>query len=246
MDKWWVYIIMCSNKSLYTGITTDVKRRFYEHQNDDKKASKYCARLRPLKLVYKSSPYNNKSDASKEEYRIKKLSNREKKMLIKDISPVPLLILFVIFYFICFGNTHAEPVGLSCYYDTGVKEINGSPTDDEYENKTFGMMLDTELEWFWRFSPEALIDETVEEWKNEHNFLYRESDKKLYVSTNHALINDELNRESKKQEIPNKYFVTQSYELGPGLSITYVNYQVLIYSYYEKKIKITRTGKCMR
>ena len=54
MKNWWVYIIQCRNKSLYTGITTDVKRRLDEHQNDDKKASKYCARLRPLKLVYKS------------------------------------------------------------------------------------------------------------------------------------------------------------------------------------------------
>ena len=160
--------------------------------------------------------------------------------MLKFIISLTLFCFFVSF------RTYAEPVGLSCYYDTGVTEINGTPTDDEYENKTFGMMLDTELEWFWRFSPEALIDETVEEWKNEHNFLYRESDKKLYVSTNHTLINDELNRESKKQEIPNKFFVTQSYELGPGLGITYVNYQVLIYSYYEKKIKITRTGKCMR
>ena len=79
----------------------------------------------------------------------------------------------------------------------------------------------------------------------KNTIIYRESDKKLYVSTNHTLINDELNRESKKQEIPNRFFVTQSYELGPGLSITYVNYQVLMYSYYEKKIKITRTGKCI-
>ena len=55
------------------------------------------------------------------------------------------LCLFVSF------RMYAEPVGLSCYYDTGVTEINGTPTDDEYENKTFGMMLDTELEWFWRF-----------------------------------------------------------------------------------------------
>ena len=140
----------------------------------------------------------------------------------------------------------AEPVGLSCYYDTGATEINGTPTDDEYENKTFGMMLDTELEWFWRYSPEALVDETVEEWKKEKNYLYRESDKKLYVSTNFSLLNDQLNRESKKKEIPDKYFVTQSYELGPGLSITYINYQVLVYSFYEKKIKTTRTGKCMR
>ncbi len=143
-------------------------------------------------------------------------------------------------------NTHSEPVVLSCYYDTGVEEINGIPTDEEYEDKTFGMMLDTELEWFWRFPPEALINETMNEWKKKHNYLYRESDKKLYVSTNHTLINNKLNRESKKQEIPNKFFVTQSYELGPGLKITYVNNRVLIYTYYEKKIKITRTGRCMR
>ena len=142
-------------------------------------------------------------------------------------------------------NMQAKTLGLSCYYDTGVKEINGEATDEVYENKTFGMMLDTELEWFWRFTPEALIDETVAEWKKEHNYLYRESDKKLYVSTNHTLKNNELNKESKKQEIQNKFFVTQSYELGPGLSITYVNYQVLEYSYYEKKIEITRTGKCI-
>ena len=155
------------------------------------------------------------------------------------------IVLSIIIYSVSF-NIQAESVGLSCYYDTGVKEINGAATDEEYENKTFGMMLDTELEWFWRFSPEALIDETVAEWKKEHNYLYRQSDKKLYVSTNTTLMNDELNRESKKQGIPNKTFSTISYELGPGLSITYISYTVLIYSYYEKKVKITRTGKCMR
>ena len=83
MNNWWVYIIQCSNKSLYTGITTDVERRFDEHQNDNKKASKYCARLRPLKLVYKSLAFENKSDASKEEYRIKQLSHIEKLNFLK-------------------------------------------------------------------------------------------------------------------------------------------------------------------
>ena len=83
MNNWWVYIIQCRNKILYTGITTDVERRFGEHQNDDKKASKYCTRLRPLKLVYKSSAYDNKSDASKEEYRIKQLSHKDKLNFIK-------------------------------------------------------------------------------------------------------------------------------------------------------------------
>ena len=157
-----------------------------------------------------------------------------------------LINYLTLFFLLVSLNAHAEPVGLSCYYDTGVTEINGTPTDQEYENKTFGMMLDTELEWFWRFPPEALIDENVEEWKKDRNYLYRQSDKKLYVSTNTTLMNDELNRESKQQGIPNKTFSTISYELGPGLSITYVSYTVLIYSYYEKKVKITRTGKCMR
>ena len=83
MDMWWVYIIECKNKSLYTGITTDVQRRFNEHQHDNKKASKYCVKLRPLKLVYKSLPLENKSDASKEEYRIKQLSHKDKLNLIK-------------------------------------------------------------------------------------------------------------------------------------------------------------------
>lgn len=83
MKNWWVYIIQCRNKSLYTGITTDIDRRFKEHQNDNKKASKYCLRLRPLKLIYKSIPYENKSNASREEYRIKQLSHKDKLQYVK-------------------------------------------------------------------------------------------------------------------------------------------------------------------
>ncbi len=86
MNNWWVYIIQCRNKSLYTGITTDVKRRFNEQQKDNKRASKYCARLRPLKLVYTSSAFENKSDASKEEYRIKQLSHKDKLNFINQIN----------------------------------------------------------------------------------------------------------------------------------------------------------------
>ena len=80
---WWVYLIECRNKSLYTGITTDVNRRFEEHQKNNKKASKYCVKLRPLKLVYSSLPFNNRREASKEEYRIKQLNHKQKKNFIK-------------------------------------------------------------------------------------------------------------------------------------------------------------------
>ncbi len=83
MKSWWVYIIQCRDKSLYTGITTDIDRRLNEHHNDNKKASKYCWRLRPLKLIYKSLPYENKSNASREEYRIKQLSRKDKLQYVK-------------------------------------------------------------------------------------------------------------------------------------------------------------------
>ena len=83
---WTVYIIKCKDNSLYTGITTDINRRFYEHQNDDNKSSKYCLMRRPLVLVFKSRPFQNRSKASKEEYRIRNLTHEEKKNVIRNKS----------------------------------------------------------------------------------------------------------------------------------------------------------------
>ena len=48
--KWKCYIVSCSDGSIYTGVTTDVARRIYEH-NFSKKGSKYCKSRRPIKLI---------------------------------------------------------------------------------------------------------------------------------------------------------------------------------------------------
>lgn len=72
-----VYILRCSDKTLYTGITTDLQRRLHEHNNSDKGA-KYTKLRRPVEVVY-SEDLENRSLASKREYEIKKLS-REKKL----------------------------------------------------------------------------------------------------------------------------------------------------------------------
>ena len=74
---YYVYILECSDKTLYTGIATDLQRRLDEHNNSDKGA-KYTKIRRPLKLVY-SEKSESRSSASKREYEIKKLS-REKKL----------------------------------------------------------------------------------------------------------------------------------------------------------------------
>lgn len=77
---WYVYIVKCADDTLYTGITTDLDRRILEH-NDSSKGAKYTRGRGPVKLLY-STGFKNKSEASKEEYRIKSLSRTEKLKLV--------------------------------------------------------------------------------------------------------------------------------------------------------------------
>ena len=76
-----LYIIKCSDQTLYTGITTDLKRRVFEH-NNSKLGAKYTSARRPVELVY-SRKFKNRSLASQEEARIKKMRRVDKLKLIK-------------------------------------------------------------------------------------------------------------------------------------------------------------------
>lgn len=75
-----VYVLLCSDNTLYTGITTDLERRFFEH-NTSPRGAKYTKARRPLQLI-RSASFPSRSEASKEEYRIKQLSKTEKLELI--------------------------------------------------------------------------------------------------------------------------------------------------------------------
>lgn len=77
---YYLYILKCADKSLYTGITTDLKRRVIEH-NSKNKGAKYTAGRRPVKLVY-SKKFKNRSEATREEARVKKLTRAEKLLLV--------------------------------------------------------------------------------------------------------------------------------------------------------------------
>jgi putative endonuclease len=82
MNNWFLYLIRCKHGRLYTGITTDVERRFEEHKSSDKKGSKYLRGKTPLKLVLKKK-IGNKSMALKIEAKVKKLSKINKELLIE-------------------------------------------------------------------------------------------------------------------------------------------------------------------
>ena len=81
-NLYYVYIVRCSDETLYTGIATELKRRIEEHNNSDKGA-KYTRVRRPVTLVY-SEEHPDRSTASKREYDIKKKMTRKQKLeLIK-------------------------------------------------------------------------------------------------------------------------------------------------------------------
>jgi putative endonuclease len=73
---WSLYVVICNDSSIYIGITTDVQRRVYEH-NNTKKGAKYTRSRRPVSLVYVES-HVDRSSASKAESRYKKLKRSEK------------------------------------------------------------------------------------------------------------------------------------------------------------------------
>jgi putative endonuclease len=78
---WFVYMIRCSDNSLYTGISNDVQKRFKVHQSGSVKAAKYTRNRHPLQLVF-SAEIGEKSAAARAEYRLKRLSKRSKELLI--------------------------------------------------------------------------------------------------------------------------------------------------------------------
>jgi putative endonuclease len=71
-----LYILECSDKTLYTGITRDLNRRLKDH-NSTNNGARYTLSRRPVQIVYKKE-FPNKTEALREEIRIKRLSREEK------------------------------------------------------------------------------------------------------------------------------------------------------------------------
>jgi len=77
--KFYVYILRCSDGTLYTGFTTDLHRRLTAHNAG--KGAKYTRSRRPCEIVY-SEEFENEHDARSAEWHIKRLSRAEKEDLI--------------------------------------------------------------------------------------------------------------------------------------------------------------------
>ena len=87
---WSLYLIQTAAGALYCGVTTDVERRFAEHQTGGAKAARFLKGKGPLTLMYQAE-VGNRSQALKMEYRVKQLSRAEKDKLVSGKRALPPL-----------------------------------------------------------------------------------------------------------------------------------------------------------
>lgn len=80
-DMFYVYILLCSDNTLYTGYTNSLKKRLLDHNLG--LAAKYTRGRRPVKYVY-TEEFLDKSSALKREFEIKSYSRNKKVKLIKE------------------------------------------------------------------------------------------------------------------------------------------------------------------
>ena len=77
-DNWFLYLLRCCDGSLYTGVTTDVRRRLRQHR--DGTGGSYTRSRRPLRLVYQEA-HPDRSSALKREAQVKRLPPAAKRRL---------------------------------------------------------------------------------------------------------------------------------------------------------------------
>lgn len=83
---WYLYMVECSDGSLYTGVTNDIERRVKAH--NDGTASRYTRSRRPVRLRY-LEPCENRSAALVRECAVRLLSPKEKRTLIAERGHAP-------------------------------------------------------------------------------------------------------------------------------------------------------------
>ena len=81
-NPYFVYIVKCSDKTLYTGISNNLERRLRQHNGEIVGGAFYTQNKRPVKLVYKEKMKSH-SDAIKRELEIKKLTRKQKMNIVE-------------------------------------------------------------------------------------------------------------------------------------------------------------------
>ncbi|NMT64555.1 GIY-YIG nuclease family protein [Marinobacter orientalis] len=91
MSQWFIYMVRTAKGALYTGITTDVERRFGEHQAGAPKGARSLRGKGPLELAF-TAETGDRAMASKLEWQLKQWPRRQKEALIRGEVSLPDII----------------------------------------------------------------------------------------------------------------------------------------------------------
>ena len=80
---WYLYVVRCSDDTLYTGVTTNPDRRFQEH-NKSPRGAKYTKTRRPISDMVLIEQFTNRSSAQKAESIFKKLNRAQKEKIVNE------------------------------------------------------------------------------------------------------------------------------------------------------------------
>ena len=78
----YTYILICADHTYYTGITTDIEKRIRQHNGELTGGAKYTRARRPVTLHYLEE-HDSRTEATKREIQIKKLSKQQKQSLVE-------------------------------------------------------------------------------------------------------------------------------------------------------------------
>lgn len=86
-NNWVVYIILCTDDSLYTGVSNNFARRWRQHCGEIKNGAKFFRGRKPQRLYFIEDNHN-RSSALQREYQIKQLTRAQKNSLIQDAPAI--------------------------------------------------------------------------------------------------------------------------------------------------------------
>lgn len=86
-DAWYLYLLECAGDTIYTGITTDVARRFAQHQAGT--GAKYTRARKPVRILAQVR-YASKSEALKAEVAVKRLTPAQKRAFCDQMAALPV------------------------------------------------------------------------------------------------------------------------------------------------------------
>ena len=133
---------------------------------------------------------------------------------------------------------------LNCRFHSFLYEVNGEKTNHKIdEEDIISIYYEPKNQWLWDYPTDALQDD-INVWKEENNYSYNKSDDFVSSNRKYKQKNAQLNIESKRREIPKELHRSRAFKLDSKMNLTLITDNLLIYNYYEKKVTVTRNGKC--